>query len=346
MYPQRVVRAGPPVEVTILALMTLVRGAGCLLVAAFPPSDQTPTGLLVVLSAISIAIALVLVLAGARIRPVHLHAAVALSTMFLAVMVAAATTERGMMLSAIGYLWTTVYVALFFRPAAARLHSALMTAGLGIGLLVTAAAADVTVWLMLSAMIWVGVAILGRLSARLHAQAHTDDLTGLLNRTGFALAAARQRAIAARGGESLALAVIDLDDFKAVNDHAGHAAGDRLQAELASAWAASLRPADVLARYGGDEFVLLLPGATEDQAERVLARLAQTHPSSWTAGVVLCSTHESLDEAIARADERLYGAKASRRQAVAVAAGRLPGSTASRPEASAQASIRVVTSTS
>ena len=164
-------------------------------------------------------------------------------------------------------------------------------------------------------MVCVAVAILSQLNASLRAAAHTDSLTGLLNRTGFAFAAARQRAMAERRGEPLALAVIDLDDFKAVNDRGGHAAGDRLLVELAGVWTALLRPGDLLARFGGDEFVLLLSGTGEEQVEQLLARLARAHPASWTAGAVLCSDDESLDAAIERADARLYVAKQPRRNA-------------------------------
>jgi diguanylate cyclase (GGDEF)-like protein len=101
--------------------------------------------------------------------------------------------------------------------------------------------------------------------------------------------------------EVTVLAVIDLDGFKAVNDRHGHAAGDRLLVDIAGAWSASLRPGDLLARFGGDEFILMILGATADQVDAILARLAAAHPAVWTAGTVLCADEESLDEAIDRA---------------------------------------------
>ena len=202
-----------------------------------------------------------------------------------------------------------------------------MITALGMGLMSARAPTGVLVWVVISTMVWVAVAILTSLSARLRDEAHTDSLTGLLNRPGFAVAAARQRAMSARRGEPLALAVIDLDDFKGVNDRGGHAAGDRLLVELAGAWTASLRPGDLLARFGGDEFVLLLGGATEGQVGSVLARLARSHPARWTTGAVLCSDEESLDDTINRADARLYLAKQ-------------PGGHANRPDRSAAITSR------
>ncbi|HYH88648.1 MAG TPA: GGDEF domain-containing protein [Solirubrobacteraceae bacterium] len=315
MGPQRLVRAGTPAEVCVLAVMALLVGAGCLALAAFPLAADSPRGLMVGLGLVGVTVCLTLVRAGADVSPVPLHFTVVLYTTLLSAMVAVAATERGLMLSALGYIWTAVYVAFFFRPGVARRYAVLMIAALGLSLLFARAPTDVSVWVILSVMIWVAVVVLTHLNARLRADAHTDALTGLLNRAGFAVDAARQRAMAGRRGEPLALAVIDLDDFKLVNDRSGHAAGDRLLVELAGVWTASLRPGDLLARFGGDEFVLLVSGAAEDAMDIVLARLARSHAAPWTAGAVICSDDESLDEAIQRADARLYNAKAPRRNA-------------------------------
>ena len=316
MNTERLVRAGTPAEVSVLAVMNLVVGSGCLGLAAFPLAENAPRGVMVCLGLVGLTAALALVLAGPKVSPVHLHMSVALLTALIGVMVAVAVTERGLMLSTLGYIWTAVYVAFFFRPHEARLHVGLMTTALGLGLLSAHAPTSVSVWITISATIWVAVTILTRLNARLRAEAHIDGLTGLLNRTGFAVAAARQRAAAKRRAEPLALVVIDLDDFKRVNDRGGHAAGDRLLVELAGVWTAALRPGDLLARFGGDEFVLLLAGAAEDEVHGILARLARAHPAPWTAGAVLCSDEESLDEAVDRADARLYVAKEPGRKAI------------------------------
>ena len=315
MGPQRLVRAGTPVEVSVLAVMAVILGAGCLASAVFPMAEDADRGAVLGLGLAAVAMAAGLTLGGARCSPLPLHISVVLLTVLHSTMVAVAATERGLMLSALGYIWMALYVAYFFRARAARRYATLMVIALGLALLAARAPTGVSVWVTISAMVWVAVAILTRLNARLRAEAHTDNLTGLLNRTGFAAAAARERAMAGRRGEPLALAVIDLDDFKLVNDRGGHAAGDRLLVDLAGVWTALLRPGDLLARFGGDEFVLLLAGHGAGQVETVLDRLARAHPASWTSGAVLCTNSESLEQAIDRADARLYVAKEPRRTA-------------------------------
>ncbi len=294
---------------SVLAIMALILGAGCLGSASFPMVEEAPRALLAGIGLVAVTAALTLLRTGPDVSPPHLHLIVLLLVALHGVMVAMAATERGLMMSALGYTWIAVYVASFMPPRAARAYAATMIVALGVSLLFARAPTDLSVWLTISAMVWVAVAVLIRLHARLRADAHTDGLTGLLNRTGFIAAAARQRAMARRRGEPLALVIIDLDDFKRVNDRDGHAAGDRLLVELARAWTAFLRPGDLLARFGGDEFVLLIEGTSEDQIGKVLARLARSHPALWTSGAVICSDDESLDAALQRADARLYEAK-------------------------------------
>jgi GGDEF domain-containing protein len=325
MRLQRLVRHGTLQEVSVLSLMAAITGAGCFASAIFPRGEDAPLTLLVALGAAAAAMAIALLLAGPRVPRPCLHGAVCLHVGLIGVMVAEAVTERGLMLSSLGYVWTAVYAGYFFRPAIARAYAALMIVVLGLALLGAHAATDAFVWVFVSAMIWAAIAVISSLNAELRAEAQTDGLTGLLNRTGFAHAAARQGAISRRRGEPVGLAIIDLDDFKVVNDREGHAAGDRLLAELAKAWTGALRAADLLARFGGDEFVLMLPGVGEDGIDEVLDRLARAHPAPWTAGAVLCSPAETLEDSLGRADALLYGVKELRGLHAGAPGGRVAG---------------------
>ncbi|WP_353710854.1 GGDEF domain-containing protein [Arthrobacter sp. K5] len=151
-----------------------------------------------------------------------------------------------------------------------------------------------------------------------------DGLTGLLNRGAFLEAAAQEleRSKAANSGGSLILA--DLDHFKSVNDTFGHAAGDLALQAFANACSASARSTDVAGRYGGEEFILLLPGAGPKSAEiiagEISRRLAEQHipellrmPTVSYGISTYNATTADLDEVIAAADVALYEAKSQGR---------------------------------
>ena len=147
----------------------------------------------------------------------------------------------------------------------------------------------------------------------------TDPLTGALNRRGFDQACVRELARAQRDGKQLALALIDLDDFKELNDTMGHQVGDQVLVRLVELLHRSLRPSDVLCRFGGEEFVLLLPVRTVDEAHAAVARLLRDFAAqriggversvTFSAGVVVQGNDEALDSAIERADAATYAAK-------------------------------------
>lgn len=146
-----------------------------------------------------------------------------------------------------------------------------------------------------------------------------DPLTGALNRRGFDKACQRELARARRSGSRLALAHIDLDDFKRVNDTLGHQAGDQVLVHLVGLLHRSMRPSDVLCRFGGEEFVLMLPVKAVEEAAAAVSRLlnefsAQIIPGAdcamtFSAGVVVQGLDESLAQAIGRADAATYAAK-------------------------------------
>jgi len=133
-------------------------------------------------------------------------------------------------------------------------------------------------------------------------------------RGGFVAAAERVFALADRGGMPVSVALIDLDGFKQVNDLQGHAAGDELLIDLGRAWGGEMRGSEVLARLGGDEFGLVLAGAGRDGTTEALARLRDASPVEWSVGLVEWRRGETLDQAMAEADEELYRAKRASRE--------------------------------
>ncbi len=156
---------------------------------------------------------------------------------------------------------------------------------------------------------------------RLHDLVTTDALTGLVNRAGLATAAARLRATEPT---THAACFVDLDGFKAVNDHLGHAAGDAVLRTVAERLRASVREGDVVARTGGDEFVVLVTDLPRSTARDLARRVAQDLVTACeevvevpgritrvtaSVGVAIADPGESCDALVARADLAMYVAK-------------------------------------
>jgi diguanylate cyclase (GGDEF)-like protein len=152
--------------------------------------------------------------------------------------------------------------------------------------------------------------------------AHTDELTGLSNRRALHEALTREMARSARDRQPVSVAMIDVDDFKALNDEHGHLFGDQVLRRLSCAWRAALRRSDLLARYGGDEFVAVLPACGAAEAQLVADRLVKATPGehSVSVGTATWDGLQDLDALLSDADVQLYIAKrAPARVAVAVA---------------------------
>lgn len=156
--------------------------------------------------------------------------------------------------------------------------------------------------------------------------ARTDALTGLGNRRWMHEMFDRELARSRRAGEPLCLMMVDVDGFKRFNDHYGHIAGDRVLAAVAATLREHLRPTDLIARYGGDEFAMLLPGIGLEDAEQTGNRLREqlkahspaglATPVTISIGVTAATSDDDLDRLVHRADAAMYGAKSAGRDRV------------------------------
>jgi diguanylate cyclase (GGDEF)-like protein/PAS domain S-box-containing protein len=158
------------------------------------------------------------------------------------------------------------------------------------------------------------------LLARLDELTRTDELTGLPNRRAWDELLTHELAGAARRGHPVSVAMLDLDFFKRYNDLHGHLAGDRLLREAAATWQEQLRLTDTLARWGGEEFALLLPASDAAAAGRVVEQLRGTLPgdATFSAGIAAWDGHSTPGELIDAADRALYAAKTGGRDRVVV----------------------------
>jgi diguanylate cyclase len=156
---------------------------------------------------------------------------------------------------------------------------------------------------------------------RLSDEVSTDQLTQIANRRGLLQAFDAERARRGSSGSTLSVGLLDIDNFKRLNDELGHGAGDEALRALAAVVSTTLRPTDHVARYGGEEFVVLLPDTPSVEGQQILTRLQRSlsgglfmHEQqqvfvTFSAGVTAYRSGERIEDALERADIALYEAK-------------------------------------
>ncbi|CAG1019842.1 Response regulator PleD [Burkholderiaceae bacterium] len=156
---------------------------------------------------------------------------------------------------------------------------------------------------------------------RLSEEVSTDQLTQIANRRGLLNAFEAERSRMERTGSTLCIGLLDIDNFKRLNDELGHSVGDEALRSLAAVVSRTLRPTDLTARYGGEEFVVLLPDTPVEEGQLILTRLQRSlsgglfmHEQrqvfvTFSAGVTAYKLGERIEDALERADQALYEAK-------------------------------------
>jgi two-component system cell cycle response regulator len=164
-------------------------------------------------------------------------------------------------------------------------------------------------------------------SMQLHQLSHTDSLTGIYNRQKFNESFEHEFNRSQRYSSPFSLALFDIDHFKIINDTHGHPQGDRVLTQVAAVIQKSLRTTDIFARWGGEEFILLLPETKRSQAAEIANRLRQkveklnsasNFQVTCSIGVVESRSQDTIETLLQRVDDQLYTAKQKGRNQVAV----------------------------
>lgn len=255
--------------------------------------------------------------------------------MFMAIMICSGAVVVGMVAGEPGLFWLYPCLVTTFFLTNPRL-AIVLNAGAVVALLVQSGiySSEVQKWtfvatsLVVSSCAFVFAHRNDEQRRRLEQMATVDPLTGVKNRRSMDEELQNAMVDAERTGASYSLVVLDLDHFKKINDNYGHSVGDDVLVDLAAVLEQHTRRADRLFRFGGEEFVLLLPGVDDVGQKRVLAHLQQIirkyvrHPGGRVTasfGVAMLQHGESVESWLERADSALYQAKTGGRDRVVYA---------------------------
>lgn len=212
-------------------------------------------------------------------------------------------------------IFMAVFVRSWHRQSTARAVTALLAAAATLGLWIAPAPVPALWFVLFPACILGATGVIGLLHSALIETALRDPLTAVWNRAGLNRELDHLLPRARRRGESLAVIVLDLDDFKSVNDRDGHAAGDAVLIQLARRWTQQVPATALVGRLGGDEFVVIVPGYDAVAARKLAEHLSGNGPVRVSTGVTVGRADDpgSVAVLLTEADGDLYRRKNERK---------------------------------
>lgn len=301
----------PVHRTTLLALMFAAGSVLCVMAAFLSRAPLVRQDVLLGSAVVGSVVAVALwVRRKRRPRLWVLQAALMLFSVMIAVVAAHSSTVNDVTSLGPAVIMTCAYAGCFYIR---RALWTLLTVSVGSYLVGAVLSSPHIAWtsVVTACCVAVGLGVvLHQLTSVLRRRSQLDPLTGAVSRAMWMKIA--EEAMLSRGRNPLTIAMLDLDNFKQINDSLGHRAGDELLHGLAESWKAALAGEGLLGRYGGDEFVILFVDTGRRSAQQLLERVRSAHPAAWTSGADQAAAADDLPSLLDRVDQQLRLRKSSR----------------------------------